>query len=391
MNEQKKNILLIITNLDFGGAQTSFSKLSTALSDSFNVINVVFSRDRMADYSFGAPLLDLGIERPTTWLGKSINFWRRVRRLRKIKRQYKIDISISFLEGADYMNILSAIGEKIVVSIRGSKQFDQNIRGLAGYIRKSWLMPYFYNKASVIVAVNKGIAEELTTNFGVTKPIEVIYNFYDFEKLKINSQDSVGADFQKWITESHAICIMGRLAPEKGIDKFLPVYAEVKKRLKNCKLFLIGAGPDQNSLMKQSSELGLVVSDSISKNADVFFMGYQLNPHKYLSHCSVLVMPSLHEGFPNALLEAMALSVPVVSADCPHGPREILEDEKKQFSGLLLPVLTDDGAESKWIEELSSFLVDEQRKQKLIELGGIRANEFSSKRSLHKWLNILEN
>ena len=67
--------------------------------------------------------------------------------------------------------------------------------------------------------------------------------------------------------------------------------------------------------------------NELDLDKDVYLLGFQKNPFKFISKSKIFVFPSLYEGFPNALLEAMACGVPVVSSDCKSGPREILAAE----------------------------------------------------------------
>ena len=79
----------------------------------------------------------------------------------------------------------------------------------------------------------------------------------------------------------------------------------------------------------------IVLAANLGISEHVEFCGYCLNPYAFMARASVLVLSSLHEGFPNVLVEAMACGCPVVSTNCPVGPTEILEKGKY---GTLVPV-----------------------------------------------------
>lgn len=388
----KKNILLIIPNLDFGGAQTSFSSLSQELSKYYNVTNVVFNKKNAVSYFFKGPLLDLGVPGSRSFIKKIIYFFIRVAKLRRVKKENKIDVSISFLEGADYVNVLSSVGEKVILSVRGSKKFDQNIRGLLGFLRKKLGISFLYNRADAIVVVNNGIGRELREDFNIKVPVETIYNFYDLVKIQKLAQESIDSEFRKWAGAGNVICIVGRLAPEKGIDQFLSIFAALQRRMGNSlRLLLVGEGAYREVLIESCKQNHLVSSFSFNLTAEVVFIGYQANPHKFLKHCSWLILPSLHEGFPNVLLEAMSLGIPVIAADCPYGPREILEmDSGGKMTGYLLPILNSDEAFNFWIEKLALALIDNAQQLEFSKLGKIRANIFSKERALKQWINIIE-
>ena len=109
-----KRILLVIPNLDFGGAQTSFARLTQLLQNDCKLLLVVFNKDNIAPLDLRGELVDLTVDAGQSYLMKLINFIKRVKRLRQIKKRFKPDASISFLEGADYVNILSSVYRRLL-------------------------------------------------------------------------------------------------------------------------------------------------------------------------------------------------------------------------------------------------------------------------------------
>ena len=99
--------------------------------------------------------------------------------------------------------------------------------------------------------------------------------------------------------------------------------------------------------------MGVTRAGAPPPDADVYFPGFRENPYQFLARARVFVFTSLWEGFPNALIEAMASGAPALSADCAAGPREILSPETPFYFrtlkaepapyGLLMPVLCHSG------------------------------------------------
>ena len=98
---KKKKILLIIPEMMMGGAQRSLSKLSIEFSNDYTVWLVIFNRNENIAYSYGGELISLDVESGEGLFNKIKFFIHRVNRLRKLKKDLSIDVSISFLEGAD--------------------------------------------------------------------------------------------------------------------------------------------------------------------------------------------------------------------------------------------------------------------------------------------------
>ena len=101
-----KNVALIIYSLKGGGAERVVSTLSFELAKMYNLYIVVFDSDNIA-YDFAGQLVDLNLKASPTILGKLINGLKRTLKLRKFKRKYEIDCSISFMESANLPNVLS--------------------------------------------------------------------------------------------------------------------------------------------------------------------------------------------------------------------------------------------------------------------------------------------
>jgi glycosyltransferase involved in cell wall biosynthesis len=119
---------------------------------------------------------------------------------------------------------------------------------------------------------------------------------------------------------------VGRLEPQKDFPNLLRAFA-LLKRVRPCRLIVLGEGKEREALARLAVELGI--------ERDFKMPGFVENPYAYMTRASLFVLSSRWEGSPNGLTEALALGTPLVATDCPDGPREILEDGKH---GPLVPV-----------------------------------------------------
>lgn len=399
-----KRILLVIPNLDFGGAQNSFWRLSLLLAPHAELKLVAFNLDGIAPQPHAGELCELHVPGGESWIGKVFRFVQRVVRLRRIKREFRPDLSISFLEGADYVNLLSASGDRIIFYVHGSKLYDQNVHGALGAIRKKLLIPMCYRRADAILVVNRRLQEEYRTAFGLGSiPFYEFPNFYDFQKLTQQAQEPVGSELDQFFQRHSVMGIMGRLAEEKGIVPFIHFLPTLMSRHPNARLMLIGDGPEKSRIETAAAALGLTVAEvSIDggkvPDAAILFMNYQLNPYRLLVRCRLLALPSRNEGMPNSLVEAMGLGVPVAAAHCPYGPAELLSPSqsppamwpKVAENGLLLPVPDPAGsAREIWVDALTTLLNDSALQDNLREAGKRFALNFSAEAAAKRWMKLI--
>jgi glycosyltransferase involved in cell wall biosynthesis len=125
------------------------------------------------------------------------------------------------------------------------------------------------------------------------------------------------------------IVAMGRLAPEKGFDVLLSAFSSLLPDFGGWRLVILGEGPERAALLHLAESLGIANRVSLP--------GWSAEPAEALASADIFVLSSRYEGFPNALLEAMACGLPVISTDC-IGSREIIEH---QSDGLLVPIDSD--------------------------------------------------
>lgn len=406
-----KRLLLLIPNLGLGGAQRVFHDHSVELAKHYAVTEAVFNLDGGNMYPSDNPLLSLDVAGGGSPLDKLRNFGRRIGRLRGLKRQLGATVCISHLEGADYVNLLSKGSEKVVLCIHGSKLHDQNITGPVGWLRKNVLMPALYNRADKIVTVSRDINPELIHGFGVRpEKLLTINNFFEVSQIEARSHEPLSAAEAAVYAAGPVLVTSGRLTIQKNQAPLLDVFKQVQEQHPTARLVFVGDGELRDELTSHARRLGLRVfaaweALALTPDYDVYFLGLQANPFKYLRPATAFVFPSAWEGFPMALGEAMACGLPVLSTDCPTGPREMLAPhtttpasplrclEAGDF-GWLLPMLTQLGTlaadQAVWATALASLLAQPSEQARLGSLARQRMEDFTKERIFGQWLHMLE-
>jgi len=233
------------------------------------------------------------------------------------------------------------------------------------------IMRLLLRHADAFVAVTNQVANDLADEIGLDRRrIHVIHN------------PIIGSDFASRLDErppvylwgageTPTIVYAGRLAPEKRLDLLLDAFSELLTR-RQARLLIVGDGPERTALEQRICLAPLSGRCMIS--------GFVDNVFPLIAASDVLVLPSDYEGFGNVLVEAMACGVQVVATDCPHGPREILEDG---HYGQLVP--TGDAAALR--EAIERVLTGEARIEP--ELLRTRARQFGVDRAADEYVSLM--
>ena len=221
--------------------------------------------------------------------------------------------------------------------------------------------------ADVVAMVSYGAAKDLVGMFPKTSHnVTTIYPaLIDFSIVEPADKPLA----HPWFNNSGVPVILstGRLVPQKNYETLLAAFAQVV-RSRQARLVIVGDGPDRATLLARAKELDVVQF--------VDFLGFRPNPYPFMKNADVFVLSSIYEGLPATLVEAMACGTPVVSTDCPSGPREVLEDGKW---GRLVPV-----GDSQAMARAILKSLDEP-----VDSGALvkRASRFSSRSIAEEYMN----
>jgi glycosyltransferase involved in cell wall biosynthesis len=188
------------------------------------------------------------------------------------------------------------------------------------------LVRWAYCRAHAVIAVSAGVRDDLQILLGphvIPKVISnpVLSNSFEAEMALL-------AD-DPWLLDDGLRVVLSvcRLSVEKDLPTLVRAFAEVHGKRPETRLLLAGEGDDRERVQGLVQQMGL--------NDVIRLPGRTATPLAWMRHAAVFVLASRYEGFGNVLVEAMACGTPVVSTDCPVGPREILDHGRL---GALVPV-----------------------------------------------------
>lgn len=295
-----------------------------------------------------------------------VRFIQRVIALRGLINERGFSAIVGHTDGANIMVCFLPSKVKKYLVVHGTGR-NKSISTLTDRIRE-YAIQYLYGRADRVICVSNELKKE-TEEVYKLKNVIAIRNYFD-EDLASNNEDDPRLKFifdqipsSRFIVVSH-----GRYADGKNLELLVEIVARLKTSGVNVTLLLVGDGPEHRRLSEKSEALKLSVLDMIKhpdnsisrqdKEPDVVFTGFVSNPIDYLRRSDLFAMPSKWEGYPLALCEALLCNLPVLVADCPTGPREILgrlAGELTSNSGLL-PIPTDDESVEEWFVSLRELV-----------------------------------
>lgn len=308
-NKKIIKVFFLIPNFYQGGGQKIISDLSFNLPLSIKSTLVLF--ENKTAFPFRGNLISLNVSLSTNFLQRACALFIRFYKFRKLVKKEKPDWVVSFGNSGNVINAFSNKNSIVRADMFLSKEYGGIFRRLFRII-----IGVCFNRALKVIAVSKASARDLTDNFGVKKEkISVIYNPINVEEIKNLAKETIEPEYEE-IFKNPVIITSGRLVRQKGQWHLIRAFSRAKKEIQNLKMIILGEGELESYCKELINGYGL--------EKDIFLLGWQKNPFKFIARSKLFILPSLWEGLPMVLIEATACGVPIISTDCQSGPREIL-------------------------------------------------------------------
>lgn len=340
-------ICCIISSLAGGGAERVISLLANEWAALGRAVTIVTLASTTSDVYDLAPRvqrvgLDVEVESRSPIQAIAHNA-RKVWALRRAIVSVAPDVVISFVDRANVLTLLSCVGLGIPVVV------SERVHPVRPHIGRIWslLREFVYPRADALVIQSEAMRGWAET---VVPPgrIHVIAN-------PVRHQLSITGDWPQ-ASRRPIVLGVGRLVPQKGFDVLIKAFHTAVQRHPEWSLAIVGEGPREAELKE--------LATTLLPPGSVSFLGTVKDPERYYAIASLFVLPSRFEGFPNALVEAMAAGCAVIAADSPGAMAEIV---RHGIDGLLIPpedvtalalamdrLMTDEGARN----ELGSRAVE---------------------------------
>lgn len=303
--EKKRKIALVTYSLSNGGLERVVANSSFLFSElGFEVY--LFVLNSKINYPYKGKLIKSNLDKVGS-IGKIQTYYKFYKKIKNerfdliIDHRYRLNLLTEVI-----WNHFFYKNEKVLNYIHNYK--------ISNYLSKQKLFNKILYSKSKLICVSKGIEEEINRNY----PFLTTQTIYNSIHIETDSLDT--------LSEKYIISI-SRMDKNnvKQVDMLLKCYAKSNLPALNVKLIILGDGIRLNEMKLTAKQLKV---DHL-----IYFKGFVSNPYSYLKDAFFTVLTSKNEGLPTVLIESLALATPVISFDCPTGPKEII---RNNYNGLLI-------------------------------------------------------
>jgi glycosyltransferase involved in cell wall biosynthesis len=359
-----KRLTLVTPTLSSGGSERALVLLAGGFLEQGYQVDVITLAGKEHDFyqlPNGVRRIALDISSPSSNLFQAVwNNFHRGLILRRAINSLQPDVVISFLSATSVLTLISLIATRFIV-IANEQASIQALQSAVWYCLIRLTFPLAYKVASVSDGVDNDFA------WLPARKRAVIYNPLtpiNYDELILDRLPAGVDPDKKWLVA------MGRLVKQKNYPLLLKAFKTIADKHPDWQLLIFGEGHLKPELEKLRGDFGL--------NDRVVFPGVTNNPFAIFKHSQLFVMSSHWEGLPTVLFEALSCGLPVISTDCPSGPREII---RNGIDGLLVP--TDDV--TALAAAMNRLMSDDSERQRFAARAPEARERFSLKEILAKW------
>ncbi|HNP84184.1 MAG TPA: glycosyltransferase family 4 protein [Nitrospira sp.] len=359
-------ITLVISTFGAGGAERVMAVMANHWAEhGYDITLVTLARSDEDFYPLHPAVqrVGLGVMKVSSGLREALwNNLVRLKQLRDAIRLSRPDVVISFIERTNILVLLSTIG--LPVPIVACERIDPRHHSIGPVW--SGLRRCLYRRAASLVVQTEGL-RSWAEGFVPARSVHVIPNPIAIVSEEASAERTTGG-------RSKCVSALGRLVPQKGFDTLLQAFAHCIRTHADWSLTIVGEGPERSQLEALSARLG--IEDRVS------LIGRRSNPFPILRQTDLFVLSSRYEGFPMALVEAMACRLPVISTDCPSGPRDIIRDG---VDGILVPP----NDVSALTQAMTRLMENSDERHRLRMRAGEVVDRFSTARIMALWEELV--
>lgn len=313
--KRKTRLVGLINALNVGGSERMMvTILNYFVKENFEVHIILFDNQGELKKELSKEVIVHDLENPSVMKGMP----------KCLKSLYAIKADIIFT-GIGHLNIALAPFVPMMKLLLPKTKWiarETNIVSLQNQTSKypklfDWLYKHVYKNYDIIIAQSNDMKEDLESNYFKSEKIVVINNPLNYQKIQELSLEASKVPFD---TTKINLLTVARLSEQKRHDLMLEVLSFLPKKYY---LTIVGSGDKEQSLKDLAKSLNI--------EERVAFEGQQSNPYAYMKEADLFLLTSEREGFPNVLLEANVLGLPIVAFACKGGIKEIIQTGENGF------------------------------------------------------------